>query len=171
MTNRKNSFVNTKLFFSWHNYDIGRNDWRHHYQPVLNKPPSQHLTRLLRMMFPTINIKAVNVELTKEDSSAITQKLAPLSRLVTDQDGVVFDVVIRNMKRGWFKGQYCVSVRMRTARRKYYAVASGAYLTKALSKVRDYLRRGISNEYQTENTEFDVIKKYVNEMYYKEIVA
>lgn len=122
-------------------------------------------------MFPTIKIKAVNVELTTELKNKITQKIGPLARLVAEPGDVTIDVVLRRMKQTWSGDQYCVSVRMSTAGKKYYAVAGEAYLSRSLIKVRDDLRRSVSRSYQTSESGFETVKKYINERFYKELLA
>lgn len=123
------------------------------------------------MMFPTINTKAVNVELTKDRADIITQKLAPLSRLVAEPGSVTFDVVIRCMHKKWVGNRYCVSVRMSTPNNHYYAVASEGYLNKSLARVRNDLRKSISRSYSLSEGPFTNLKQYITERNYREMLA
>lgn len=123
------------------------------------------------MMFPTINTKAMNVELNNDTLSVLTQKLAPIARLVPQSDAVVFDVVIRKMRKPWQGERYCVSVRMNTTANKYYAIASEPYLERSLSRVREDLRKAISKTYQTEEARLSKIQRFVKARQYRELFA
>lgn len=127
--------------------------------------------RLLRMMYPIINTKTMNVELTNDRISLITQKLSPLSRLVPSSEKVVFDVVIRKMRKPWQGERYCVSVRMSTTSDKYYAIANEAYLEKTFSRVREDLRKAISKTYQAEEAKLSKMQRFVRERQYLELFA
>ncbi len=123
------------------------------------------------MMFPIINVRAVNVELTRERKDLIMHRLAPLARLVAESGDVNFDVVIRKMSRRFMGDKFCVSVRMTTPSNKFYAVAGEYYLNKSLSRVRDDLRRSISRDYRTEVNSFAAVKDLFREQQLKELLA
>lgn len=122
------------------------------------------------MMLPIINVQAMNVELTDEQSKLITRKLAPLARLAPDSE-VRFDVVIRTMKRTWMGTRFCVSVRLNTGIEKYYAVARDPYLAKALSSLRHDLRRSVSKAYRVEEEQQRPRRRYLTERQYVELFA
>lgn len=123
------------------------------------------------MMFPTINTKAMNVELTSDRKNLITQKLAPVARLTPEAEGVVFDVVIRRMRKPWQGERYCVSVRMSTTDEKYYAIASEAYLEKSLARVRDDLRKAVSKTYHAQELQLSKMQRFIRERQYLELFA
>jgi len=123
------------------------------------------------MMFPTITAKAMNVELTKERNSLITQKLAPLARLVPESDEVDFDVVIRKVSKSWMGERYCISVRMSTASEKYYAITSEPYMEKALVRVREDLRKSISKHYRSKEFSLERMQRFIRERQYLELFA
>lgn len=113
----------------------------------------------------------MDVELDKERSEFITQKLAPLARLVPESNMVSFDVVVRKVKRNWRGEQYCVSVRMSTQDKKYYAIANETYLEKAFSKVRNELRKAISKSYKSKEYSLPSMQRFIKERQYLELFA
>ena len=126
---------------------------------------------LLRMMFPTINTRSMNVELTEEHYSLITKKLAPLARLVSDEKGVQFDIVLRKIHKKWSGERYCISVRMSTATQKYYAITTERYFAKAFSSIREDLRKSISKSYKAEERSASRMQRFIRERQYLELFA
>lgn len=122
------------------------------------------------MMLPTINIQAMNVELTHDQSQLITQKLAPLARLAPDLS-VRFDVVLRISRTAWAGTRFSVSVRMTTNDDKYYSVVRDAYLGKAFSAIRDDLRRSISTGYRVQELQKRTRQQYMTERQYATLFA
>ena len=96
------------------------------------------------MRLPTINTSATNFELTRERQSLISQKLAPLGRLLVHEEELQIDVNIRCLKTHLGGDAFYVSTKVTTDRGVYMAVATGRYLTRALTETREYLRRSIS---------------------------
>lgn len=96
------------------------------------------------MAMPNINTSATGIELNPERRALITQKLAPLGRLLVHEREVSMDVVIRRVESQMTGGMFYVSVKLATDNGTYMAVSTGHYLTRALTEVREYLRRSIS---------------------------
>lgn len=96
------------------------------------------------MILPTINTRATNVELTDERRSLITRKLAPLARFLVHEGEVSIDVVMRRIRTRLGGTMYYLSVKVTTPSGAYLAVASETHLAKALTKVRETLRKSIS---------------------------
>lgn len=93
---------------------------------------------------PLINASATGIELNPERRALITQKLAPLGRLLVHEHEVAVDVVIRRVESQMTGGMFYVSAKLATDQGSYMAVATSHYLTRALTEVREYLRRSIS---------------------------
>jgi hypothetical protein len=113
----------------------------------------------------------MNVELTKERKSLITQKLIPLARLTVGDQPASFDVVIRKVSKSWLGVRYCVSVRMSTETNKYYAIASEPYIEKAVSAVRSDLRKSISKRYKAVEFSTERKQRFVRERQYLQMFA
>ena len=96
------------------------------------------------MAIPIITTRATNLELTDERQALITQKLAPLRRLLVHENEAAIEVVLRGVHGPWPGETFYVSTRLITDNGTYMAVASHRYLTRALTEVRDVLRRNIS---------------------------
>lgn len=96
------------------------------------------------MAMPNINTSATGIELNPERRALITQKLAPLGRLLVHEREVKVDVVIRRIESQMTGGMFYVSAKLATENGTYMAVSTGHYLTRALTEVREYLRRSIS---------------------------
>ena len=113
----------------------------------------------------------MDVELTKERRSVITQKLAPLARLLPNAKQVEFDVVIRKIYKTWGGERYCVSVRLSTEEDKYYSIATEPYLEKSFSKVREELRKTISKSYRVQAKNILTMQRFIKERQYLELFA
>ena len=96
------------------------------------------------MSIPNINTRATNVELTDERKSLISRKLSPLSRFLVHEPDVLIDVVMRRVRMRLSGDRYYLSVKVATPTDTYIAVADERHLTKALTKVRETLRKSIS---------------------------
>lgn len=96
------------------------------------------------MTMPSINTSATGIELNNERRALIAQKLAPLGRLLVHEREVSIDVIIRRVDASLAGDMFYVSVKLVTDHGDYMAVATGRYLTRALTSVREYLRRSIS---------------------------
>lgn len=96
------------------------------------------------MAMPNINTSATGIELNPERRALITQKLAPLGRLLVHEREIKVDVVIRRVESQMTGGMFYVSAKLETENGTYMAVSTSHYLTRALTEVREYLRRSIS---------------------------
>ena len=96
------------------------------------------------MAMPTITTRATNLELTDERRALISQKLAPLRRLLVHEEEAAIEVVLRSVRGSFARETFYVSVRVVTERGTFMSVASHRYLTRALTEVRASLRRNIS---------------------------
>lgn len=96
------------------------------------------------MAMPIISASATNLELSQERRALIEQKLAPLARLLRGERDVEMDVVVRRVQSRTGGDLFCVSAKLKTGDGTYMAVATGHYLTMALTGVREYLRRSLS---------------------------
>jgi len=110
----------------------------------------------------------MNVELTPQDHKMIEARLAPLSRLAGGSD-TSFDVVLRQMRQQSGMPKYYASMRFTAGDKKYYAVASDVFLTKAVSKMRDDVRRSISKQYRSAEFHEDRMQRYLRERQYVEL--
>ena len=110
------------------------------------------------MTIPIINTSATNLELTNQVKSLITQKLAPLGRLLVHEREVKVDVTIRRIESAVGVDSYYVSTKLTTDRGSYMAAATGLYLTKALVLARESLRRSISKGASVETYNFMPVK-------------
>lgn len=93
---------------------------------------------------PNINASATNLELSQERQALIEQKLAPLGRLLAGERDIQIEVIVRRIKNSLDEDVFCVSAKLVTSTGTYMAVGSGHYLARALSGVREYLRRSLS---------------------------
>jgi len=123
------------------------------------------------MMFPTITVKAMNVELNKERNDLITRRLAPIARLLPESNDVHFDVVIRKVDTSWMGERYCVSVRLKAASETYYAISNETYFERCFARVRDELRRSISKSYKTKEQSMKPMRRFIKERQYLELFA
>lgn len=91
-----------------------------------------------------MHIRATNVELTEYSQQLISTKLLPLARYLQYEPELRLDVVLRKMRSSFRGDVYCVSVKLMTPRDTFVAVANERHLPKALTRVRETLRRSIS---------------------------
>ena len=101
------------------------------------------------MVTLTFNTRGTNVGLTKHEENLVAHKLAPIGRLFIGESEAVFDTAIRAIETRYGDTRYFVSVRLTARDEQHYAVATEAYLGKALNHVRDDLRRVISTTSST----------------------
>ena len=102
------------------------------------------------MLYPKINTKVINVELTNERQKQIISHLAPVTRLVDGGRGVVCDVVIRKIHKGWGSSTYSILVRLQTPQETYYTIAHERHFTRAVARAAQKLRQSMSKTYFTE---------------------
>lgn len=117
------------------------------------------------MNLPKINTRATNVELTEERKNLIIQKLAPLSRYLRGEEDIDIDIVMRRVRVDFGGDMYCISVKVTTPSDIYMGVATEHHLEKALTRVRETLRRAISKgasvvEYQQRKTHREYVREY-----------
>lgn len=94
------------------------------------------------MAMPIIHTSATNLELSQERKALVERKLYPLYRLLPRGSEAEVDVVIRRVKEE--EGDiFSVSAKLSTKNETYMAIATGQYLTRALSDVREYLRHSL----------------------------
>ena len=96
------------------------------------------------MTLPRVVTKATNVELTKSQQELITRRLAPIARLLHNQGEVLIEVVLRKTHSRLTGDLYYVSVKTSTPTDSFMAVSAKPFLGKALTSVRETLRRAIS---------------------------
>jgi len=93
---------------------------------------------------PNISASATNLELSQERQALIEQKLAPLGRLLAGERNIQMEVIVRRIESSLGDDMFCVSAKLVTSQGTYMAVGNGHYLARALSGVREYLRRSLS---------------------------
>jgi ribosome-associated translation inhibitor RaiA len=112
------------------------------------------------MAIPTITTRTTNLELTNERQALITQKLAPLRRLLVHEQEAVIDVMVRRIRGTLANEKFYVSLRLQTDQGSYMAVASHHYLTRAITDARDSLRRNISRGASVERHQVAYSEQY-----------
>ena len=121
------------------------------------------------MLYPKINTKVINVELTSERQKQIITNLAPVTRLINGGRGAVCDVVIRKVHRGWGSDVYSILVRLQSNDETYYAVASERHFARAVSRASNELRRSMSKVYYTEADQIRRLQKTAHERFCVEL--
>lgn len=121
------------------------------------------------MLYPKINTKVINVELTSTCQKQIITHLVPVTRLINGGRGAVCDVVIRKIQRTWGGAIYSILVRLTADGETYYAVAHERHFRRAVSEAADGLRRNMSKMYYTEAAEVRQMQKKVHEKYFVEL--
>ncbi len=122
------------------------------------------------MLYPKINTKVINVELTSERQKQIITNMAPVTRLCNGGRGAVCEVIVRKIYRGWGNNVYSVLARLQTAEgEKYYAIAHERHFSRAVARAADKLRRGMSKTYYTEAQQIQRLQKTAHEKYFVEL--
>lgn len=96
------------------------------------------------MYVPTIRTRATNVELTNGRRELIRNKLAPLGAVLDANDAATIDIVMRRIVRRFGGSTYCLSVKLKTQNATYIAIAIEPFLSTALVRARESLRRAVS---------------------------
>ena len=116
------------------------------------------------MNIPRITVSATNVELTPAIYDLISRRLTPLGRLLIYEGDVNINVVLR-YNPTTFGGMYFVSVRLKTDRNSYMAVASKAHLARAIIAAKDMLRQSISKGASVSDTSLLEAAKTIKQAY------